>query len=242
MGVMSDTAPRDLDGRVRGVGLDQVSKSELLQPSIKKGPPRGRPRSGPHPTATLLLETAVELLETVAFENLTIAMVLERSGISYGSLYHHYEDISDLAEQAVIFRYTRRLKESLQAIRALLDSTDAADFRRRAEQLIEITNTPERRSNRLERVEVIGALHGHPRIVARLARAQQEITDDQAAIFYECQQRGWVRNDIDPVALSAFTQAVTIGRVVDDVSERPLDRQLWNDVSLRALRAVLFPS
>jgi AcrR family transcriptional regulator len=197
---------------------------------------------GPHPTAALLLETAVDLLKTVAVRDLTIAMILERSGISYGSLYHHYEDVSDLVEQAIIHRYTRSLKESIQAVHTLLDSTDATDFQQRAEHLIELFNAPERRALRLERIEALGAIHGHPRLVALLARAQQEITEDQASVIKECQQRGWVRNDLDPVALSTFIQAVIIGRAVDDVSERPLDRQLWNAVAVSGLRAVLFPS
>jgi AcrR family transcriptional regulator len=37
---------------------------------------------------------------------LTIASVLERSGVAYGSLYHHYEDLSDLIEQAAVECYS----------------------------------------------------------------------------------------------------------------------------------------
>jgi AcrR family transcriptional regulator len=202
---------------------------------------RSRSRQTPHPTATLLLNTAVNLLDEIAIDGLTIAKVLETSGVSYGSLYHHYADISDLIEHAVVFRYTRNLLESLAAIRSLLDSRDAADFRYRAEQLIEASISPERRQNRLERVEVLGALHGRPRLVSRLAQAQQDITNEQAEIFTEFQRRGWIRSDADPVALSAFTQAMIVGRIVDDITEHPLDAGRWFDVAIRAFRAVLFP-
>lgn len=195
----------------------------------------------PHPTATLLLDTAVDLLDTVPVDSLTIPLVLERSGVSYGSLYHHFADISDLVEQAVVVRYTRRLKESVQAVRALLEATGADDFRRRVEVLLDQSMSPDRRPNRMERLEALGALQGRPRLVERLARAQQEITDEQAAVAVECQRRGWVRAELDPGALSVFIQAVTFGRVVDDVAERHLDRAEWNDVIIRAFRAVLFP-
>jgi AcrR family transcriptional regulator len=203
--------------------------------------PRGRPRITPHPTATLLLDTAVELLDSVSIDGLTIAMILERSGVSYGSLYHHYADISDLVEQAVVHRFTRRTKQSLDAVRALLDSTDSTDFRQRAEDLIIESVSPERRQNRLERAEVIGALQGRPRLVEKIARAQQEITDAQAEIFQKLQQRGWMRSDVDPVAQSAFVQAVILGRVIDDISEQPIDRERWIAVALPAFRAVMFP-
>jgi AcrR family transcriptional regulator len=202
---------------------------------------RRRPRQTPHPTATLLLETAVALLDTTAIDGVTIAKVLETSGVSYGSLYHHYSDISDLIEQAVVFRYTRGLLNSLAVVRSLLDSHDSADFRRRAEELIEQSISPERRPNRLERVEIIGALHGRPRLVALLAQAQQDITNEQAEIYREFQRRGWIRSDADPVALSAFVQAMTVGRIVDDIALHPVDADRWYDVAIRAFRAVLFP-
>jgi AcrR family transcriptional regulator len=224
---------------------DPTPTPEQELPVGPKPPPkrstRGRPRRTPHPTATLLLDTAIELLDTVPVDGLTIAMVLEHSDVSYGSLYHHFADISDLVEQAVVHRYTRRLKESVRAVQTLLDATDAADFRQRAEALIERSVAPHLRQNRLERVEALGALHGRPRLVASIATAQQEITDEQAAVIRECQQRGWIRDDLDPVALSSYIQATMLGRVVDDVAEHPVEGDLWTAVVLRAFRAVLFP-
>lgn len=220
---------------------DQFSSDRAVSTAPRR-PQRRRTRPSTHPTAVLLLDTAVALLdEDVPISGLTIPLILERSGVSYGSLYHFYEDISDLVEQAIVFRYTRRLKVDVERVRALLDSSDAVGFRQRTEQLIEASASPERRTNRLDRLESLGARHGRPRLVERIAKAQQEITDDQAAVLRELQERGWLRRDVDPVALSAFIQAVMFGRVVDDVAERPTDREPWRDLVLRALRAVLFP-
>jgi AcrR family transcriptional regulator len=222
---------------------DQASteQSPSPLPVPRPRPKRGRPRRSPHPTATLLLETAVELLDSVSIDELTISLVLEQSGVSYGSLYHHFSDISDLVEQAVVYRYSRRLKESVDAIRTLTDAKDAKDFRVRAEALVEESIKPERSTNRLERIGLIGAMSGRPRLVALIASAQQLVTDQQAELISEFQQRGWMRTDLDPEALSGFIQAMLIGRVVDDVTERPVDPALWNAVALRAFRAILFP-
>ncbi|MFM8856083.1 MAG: TetR/AcrR family transcriptional regulator [Actinomycetota bacterium] len=200
---------------------------------------RGKP---PHPTATALLEAAVELLETLPMESLSIAMVLERTGVSHGSLYHHFDDFPDLVEKAVVHRYTRRLKESLHAIEALRECTNVQEFRGRIEQLISATTDISRRRNRMDRVEVLGALHGHPRLVDSIARAQQEITDAQGDVFREFQGRGWLRSDLDPIAMSAFIQAMVVGRIVDDVSAHPVDQKTWEQVAMPAFIAVLFGS
>jgi AcrR family transcriptional regulator len=198
---------------------------------------RGKP---PHPTAVALLDAAVELLETVPMESLSIAMVLERTGISHGSLYHHFDDFADLVEKAVVHRYTRSLKDSLVFIRTLLDGADREEFRRRVEAFLHVIVSSERRKNRLDRIEVLGALQGHPRLVDNIARTQQDITDEQADIYREFQRRGWIRSDLDPLAMSAFVQAMIVGRVVDDVSERPVDDDAWRAVALAAFRTVLF--
>lgn len=173
-------------------------------------------------------------------ESLSIAMILERTGVSHGSLYHHFDDFPDLVEKAVVHRYTRRLKESLSAIDVLLECTTEHEFRRGIEQLVVETTETSRRRNRMDRIEVLGALKGHPRLVDSIARAQQEITDAQGEYFREFQRRGWLRSDLDPIAMSAFVQAMIVGRIVDDVSERPIDQDTWLQVAMPAFMAVLF--
>jgi len=223
--------------------MDSLAATPGEPASVPKPKGRGkRSRNQPHPTAVALLETAVELLDTVSIDQLTIAMVLERSGVSYGSLYHFYADISDLVEQAVVHRYTRRLRESLAAVRTLLDASDGAEFTDRAESLIRESLSPELRANRLERIEALGAMHGRPRLAVLISRAQQEITDAQAAMFREMQQRGWLRADLDAGVLSAFVQATLLGQVVNDIAEHPVDQGAWSEVGIQALRSVLFPN
>jgi len=194
----------------------------------------------PHPTALKLLETTVELLDEVPIDAVSLAMVLERSQVSQGSLYHHYEDFADLVEKAAVHRYTRGLRESLVAMGALLDCADVADFRRQAELLLVMSNNQARRRNRLERVDVLGSLRARPRLAEAIGRAQREVTAEQAEYLAEVQRRGWIRADVDPMALSTLIAAVIFGRVVDDVSEQPIDPDLWTDIAVRALFAVAF--
>ena len=43
-----------------------------------------------HPTKTALIECAADLLDKYRFDEITVEMVLDRSSISKGSLYHHF--------------------------------------------------------------------------------------------------------------------------------------------------------
>jgi AcrR family transcriptional regulator len=194
-----------------------------------------------HPNARKLLNVAVELLAETAIEKVTLAEVLRRSGVSNGSLYHHFEDFRDLVEHAVVQRFTQGLNDSLAAIARLLESTDAADFRRRTEQVIRLFHDQDRRPFRMARLETLGALPGRPRLAARIGRAQYESTMYQAEYLAEFQRRGWLRQDLDVSAISAFMTATFLGRVADDIADEPVDADAWMNVAMKAFQAILFP-
>jgi len=210
-----------------------------MKPSARHQRRRPRPR---HATATLLLNTTVELLDTMRMDELSLAAVLERSGVSHGSIYHHFDDFPDLVEQAVVQRFEAGLEESLVAIRTLLDCRDAAEFRQRTETLIMMLIAPERRRYRLSRVEVFAAVQSRPALAERIARSQQRVIDEQGEMYVEFQRRGWFRNDLDPMVMSAVIISMVLGRAVDDLSERPIAADDWNAVWMQAVRAILFPA
>ena len=203
-----------------------------------------RPRTPqvPHPTAENLLHTAMTLLESTPLDEISIAMVLESSGVSHGSLYHHFQDFGDLIEQAAVNLYERGLNETIETLTSMLESSDAADFRSRAEELILHVHSPERRKFRMARIEIIGLSQHRPRLAERLAQAQQYHLDTQCALFTEFQKRGWLRADLDPMAMNIFTSGATLGRIVDDIAEQDVDLHKMNQVILTGLGAVLFPA
>lgn len=198
---------------------------------------KGHPTSS---TANRLIDCTVELLGTRSAESLTVALVLEHSGVSHGSLYHHFEDFPDLVEHAVLQRYIRRLRDGTAAMSALMDSADATEFRTRVEALFREFVGQHRAPNRMDQVEVLGSLNGRPRLAERIANAQRELTDERTLIFVECQRRGWVRNDVDPAALSEFLQGMVMGRVLDDVVNSHIDADHWEQIALIAFRAAFF--
>ena len=60
------------------------------------------PWASMHPTKAVLVRTVVELLDTQMPSEIHADNVLEISGISKGSLYHHFEDLGELVETAQV--------------------------------------------------------------------------------------------------------------------------------------------
>ena len=63
-----------------------------------------------HPTKEALIDAVLELLQSEHLVEVTSEEVLEKSGISKGSLYYHFEDFSDLLEQYFYQRIILRNK------------------------------------------------------------------------------------------------------------------------------------
>ena len=60
-----------------------------------------------HPTKRLLVETAVKMLDSKSPAEILAEEVLETSGVSKGSMYHHFEDLQELVEVAQVYRYSK---------------------------------------------------------------------------------------------------------------------------------------
>jgi AcrR family transcriptional regulator len=73
-----------------------------------------------HPTKSALINTTVELLSSKHPGEIAVDEILELSGISKGSLYHHFEDLAELLETAQVERYAIWVDRSIEAITGMI--------------------------------------------------------------------------------------------------------------------------
>lgn len=196
-------------------------------------------RSAVHPTRAKLLTTVIELLDEHLPEELSSDMVLKHSGISRGSLYHHFEDFADLMESALTGLFAQAVDENIAMMRGLIDNANSrADVLAGIEKFNRHTQSPENRDQRFSRVRLLGLAYRNPRLTAKLAAEQDRLTQAYADLFRLAQQNGWMTDDFDPQAAAVLIQAYTLGRVVDDVSTRQVDADAWNSLIMRIVTRV----
>ena len=66
-----------------------------------------------HPTKEKLIQTFLDLSKTNSWHDITSDMVLETSGITKGSLYHHFDDFGELIETVRVRRFSQWVDESI---------------------------------------------------------------------------------------------------------------------------------
>jgi AcrR family transcriptional regulator len=197
--------------------------------------------AAPSPTKDKLFHAALELLDSHYPEAITGEMLLEHSGASRGSLYHHYADLSDLLELALVHKFAGLVDANIDALTQMVNESASADemFDWQC-RISTVTQSPDRRGNRFFRARMIGFAEGNPRLTERLGIEQKRMTDTLASLFTTAQERGWMNKMFDPQAAALFVQAYTLGRVIDDISVDQVDPDNWNDLINRVIKQVFF--
>lgn len=186
-------------------------------------------RTTPHPTREKLIEVAVNLIGEVGVEAVETAVVLERAGVTTGALYHHFRDMNHLLEEAMARRFPVGVRESLVMLKdGLAKATTLADYQKFMSDLTEVSQAPANRPRRTERAHYLALAFASESFREVIAEQQTQMTAELTDVLQGVQQRGWLRKDLNPKAVAVFIQAYTLGRIIDDISNDPLDPAEWN--------------
>jgi AcrR family transcriptional regulator len=184
-----------------------------------------------HPTKKLLVETVVALLETKKPNEILAEEVLEISGVSKGSMYHHFEDLQELVETAQLIRYSKWIDASIEFMTTyVLGATSKEQFVESLRKLTELTQSADRKGARAERARALAACFDNPRMAKAMGAETQRHTDALADIIQEVQNRGFVRAEVDPKAIAVFIQSYTLGKMVNDYNPTGVKDDAWVDL------------
>jgi len=154
--------------------------------------------------------------------------VLLESGISKGSLYHHFSDFSELIEAALIRRFSILVDASIGLIEKVVhDSQSREEFINGLHLVTRATQNPDLSANRFERARALGMTGSNLRFRTALAIEQDRLTSALEDLFRESQHRGWLSTDFNPRAAAVMIQAYTLGQVINDVSDAKYNNDDW---------------
>jgi AcrR family transcriptional regulator len=173
-----------------------------------------------HATHRALIDCGVELAREFGMYGFTVEQLLTTSGISKGSLYHHFEDFVDLVECVQVRIFTEYVELDISAIQRALDAaTDRDKFMQLISAITRTAMQPQRAISRIQRARIISATQGRERFAARIGHEQKLLNDQMTRVISVGQERGWVKPHLDAHALSIFVQGYAFGLILNDVAE-----------------------
>ena len=195
---------------------------------------------GAHPTKTKLRDAVVGMMEATAPGDIHSEFVLQETGISRGSLYHHYEDFTDLLEDAMLYRFSAGVEASTGAIENIVQTAgNREEFFSMLEGVTRATQARKRADVRFDRARMLAMAQHNERFRKKLGLVQDKLTDSLTEAIALAQSKGWANPNFQARTLAVFIQAYTLGRIVDDVGDHPMDDSEWERlITLIADRAL----
>ena len=200
-------------------------------------------RNGIHPTKEELIMTVVVLLDNLTLDEITSEKVLEISGISRGSLYHHFQDFAELLELAQVRRFSSYVDRSIEILTDLF-----AEVSNREELVLRLTavskafQAPELANTRIERLTAISKVMHNPRMASALGWEQERLTESIADLYRDLQARGLGNPQLQPRTAAVMFQAYTLGRTVDDFTVNHMDQENWLYAVSLIVENIFFPA
>lgn len=181
-----------------------------------------------HPTAQKLVDTVKEMLNDNAYNEIKSENVFARSGISRGSMYHHFSNFDELIQTAQWQLYQ---SFSIGMIAALEQATlDVDDIEVLRENLTLMINASALERSLTLRRQCVGYFYNVSSVKSFRSRTltSQEILNQRWIRLYQsCLDRGWADPLVDSRAFALMMQSMIVGRVIDDVSPVHVDLEAW---------------
>ncbi len=175
-----------------------------------------------HPTRDALIDTVARLLETKNPEDIKVDEVVSESGISSGSLYHHFRDLTDLVDHAMVARFANYSNRNIDALVVLTDNArDRESLSALLQAYIASQATPDRADARTMRVQVVARAANDERFRTLFLAEQDRIIGAVADLAREFQSRGLVDSTLDPTAIAVFFGIYNIGLIINDLLSNP---------------------
>jgi len=182
-------------------------------------------------TRERVLDVVVGQLDEGGEDAVRIDDVRDRSGVSIGSIYHHFGDRNGLIVAAQVRRFARYAEAEIAALSDIVQrSVDVEQFRSALRSLTLATASELRVAERWTRVGVLASTVGRPELAREIRAIQTRLTDEFQAHVAQGQARGFFRSDLDARAVALFIEAYTLGLALSELDDHEVGEQEWERV------------
>ncbi len=160
-----------------------------------------------------LLDVTIELIDEFGVDGVRLRDVMDRSGVTNGSLYWEFTNRRALIDAALAERYVRRLAERTEEAFARVDTTERGIGSMLA-PIIDAFADPavsDLRSARADRVTVLAAALSDERLAQQVGQAQAEQITRLTELVADLQGRGRITTDVSARSVALLVQVVSVG-------------------------------
>jgi AcrR family transcriptional regulator len=191
-------------------------------------------------TVRSAIDAAIELLDEQDGDRLRLTDVTARSGVSNGSLIHHFGTRDGLVAAALATRFDREATDRVRQFDGLAVSPDGVAPA--LAQLLVGTGQRERAAARRARFRALSFARDQPELRIALAESFRTLEREMGLGLLRGQGGEVLVDGVSSTALAVFAETYAAGRLLDGALVEPLPETEWDGLFLAVLGAVVTPS
>ena len=189
-----------------------------------------------------LIRFGTEELKRSGSIDFNLENVLRESGVSRGSLYHHFGSRHGLISHCEAQLLKQSLKSENELIRLLVESgTSGEDLFSLLSSFIRAMGSETMTDQRGRRIRTLAASMEDPALRKMLSESQVKGSQFLVESYEMAQQKGFIQPVIDIETVVYLTQAMFLGRVLVDITENDVLSDSINEAIVLVLRTLMNP-
>jgi AcrR family transcriptional regulator len=193
-------------------------------------------------TMEVLIQFGMEELKQSGSVDFNLENVLRESGVSRGSLYHHFGSRHGLISHCEAQLLKESLKSENELIRLLIESGKSGeDLFNLLSAFIRTLGSDTMLQQRGRRIRTIAASMEDDNLQAMLADSQIKGSQYLADSYEIARQQGLIKPTVEIETIVYLTQAMFLGRVLVDITERTDLSDSINEAIVLVLRTLMNP-
>jgi AcrR family transcriptional regulator len=190
-----------------------------------------------------VLRFASQELESSGPVQFNLDRVIELSGVSRGSVYHHFGNRDGLIAAVEIEDFTRYMMSGVEYLREDILKMDSIETWLQEIQLMLLSDHAQQsRERRIRRISSIVAAQGNPTLLTALSQVQMEGTRHLAETLRMAVEKGIMNPTAPVLGIAYLFQSILVGRVLVDLEEDPDAEREWVRAASEALRHLIHGS
>lgn len=199
-------------------------------------------RSNGRETKAHILKVAQAELEAHGPVKFNILRVIEESGVSRSSLYHHFGDRDGLITAVEVERYIEEIRFSNEMLRLVISTaTSGAKFFESLEVALLAASTTVGRQQRAHRIAVIAAAQSIPALQQALVEHSESGDVYLAETLEIARTKGLISTSAPMLPIARMISTLFIGRIAVDGFESEETDGAWVKMTVEILEFLLQP-
>jgi AcrR family transcriptional regulator len=188
-----------------------------------------------HETIQLLIAATDKVIRSKGEAAVRIQDISAETGISIGSIYHHFGDRDGLVRATQVHQFADTVRADMPRVKRFMEGMHSTqEIADRYDEMLAFIKQHFTHQSAIERIAVIGNTAGRPLMMQELITAQTELIDSATEAITPLYERGLFKEHLTARAVSVVVLGLLLGRTVSELDANAINDEAWARAMLSA--------